>query len=106
MDNSDYREALGFLAGLTIGAVVGMAGALLMAPQSGARTRRQIARKAEEWSDAAGETLEDARDEARQLADRASRETRRLARRARKGADRTGERLAEAVDRGRERLRT
>jgi len=106
MDHDEYREALGFLAGLTIGAVVGTAAALLLAPQSGARTRRQIARKAEEWSDAAGESLEDARDEARDLADRAARETRRLARRARKGADRTGERIADAVDRGRERLRS
>jgi gas vesicle protein len=106
MEHDEYREALGFLAGLTIGAVIGTAAALLLAPQSGARTRRQIARKAEEWSDAAGETLEDARDEARDLADRAARETRRLARRARKGADRTGDRIAEVVDKGRERIRS
>lgn len=106
MDRNEYREALGFLAGLTVGAVVGMASALLFAPQSGARTRRQIARKAGEWTDVAGETLEDARDDARELADKASRETRRLARRARRGADRTGDRIAEVVDKGRERLRT
>ncbi|MCK5447231.1 MAG: YtxH domain-containing protein [Gemmatimonadetes bacterium] len=104
MENNEYREAIGFLAGLTIGAVIGTAAALLIAPQSGARTRRQIARKAEDWTGAAGETLEDARDDARELADRASRETRRLARRARKGADRTGERLAEVVEKGRDRL--
>ena len=106
MEYDEYREALGFLAGLTIGAVIGTAAALLLAPQSGARPRRQIARKAEEWSDAAGETLEDARDEARDLADRAARETRRLARRARKSADRTGDRIAEVVDKGRERIRS
>ena len=95
-DYNEYREALGFLAGLTVGAVIGTAAALLLAPQSGARTRRQIARKAEEWTDSAGETLEEARDDARDLADKAGRETRRLARRARKKADRTGDRLAEA----------
>ncbi|MBT8403695.1 MAG: YtxH domain-containing protein [Gemmatimonadetes bacterium] len=106
MDNTEYREALGFLLGLTVGAVIGTATALLLAPQSGARTRRQIVRKAEEWTDTAGESLEDARDEARDLADRASRETRRLARRARKSADRTGDRIAEVVDKGRDRLRT
>jgi gas vesicle protein len=105
-DQIEYREALGFLAGLTIGAVIGTAAALLMAPQSGARTRRQIARKAEEWTDAAGETLEDVRDDARELADRTARDTRRLARRARKKADRTGDRLTEVVEKGRERLRT
>ena len=106
MDHDEYREALGFLAGLTVGAVIGTAAALLLAPQSGVRTRRQIARKAGEWTDAASDTLEDARDDARDLADRAARETRRLARRARKEADRTGDRIAEAVDRGRERLRS
>ena len=73
MDNTEYREALGFLLGLTVGAVIGTATALLLAPQSGARTRRQIVRKAEEWTDSAGESLEDARDEARELADRAAR---------------------------------
>ena len=106
MEDNEYREAFGFLAGLTVGAVVGMAAALLFAPQSGARTRRQIVRKAEEWTDSAGETLEDARDDARELADRAARETRRLARRARKGADRTGDRLSEVVEKSREKLRT
>lgn len=106
MDYDEYRDVLGFIAGLTIGALVGTTAALLMAPQSGARTRRQIARKAEEWTDVASDTLEDARDEARDLADRAARETRRLAKRARKGADRTGDRLVEAVDRGRDRLRS
>ena len=109
MDNSEYsefREALGFLAGLTIGAVIGTTAALLMAPQSGARTRRQIARRAEELTDSAGETLEDARDDARELADRAARDTRRLARRARKSADRTGDRIAEVVEKGRDHLRT
>ena len=102
MDNTEYREALGFLLGLTVGAVIGTATALLLAPQSGARTRRQIVRKAEEWTDSAGESLEDARDEARELADRAARETRR----ARKSADRTGDRLAEVVDKSQDRLRT
>jgi len=105
MDDSEYREAIGFLAGLTVGAVIGMAAALLLAPQSGARTRRQIARAAEAWTDTAGETLDDARDEARELADKAGRETRRLAKRARKEADRTGDRLAEVVEKGRDRLR-
>lgn len=104
MENDEYRDALSFLAGLTLGALIGTAAALLLAPQSGRRTRRQIARTAEALGDAAVDTLEEVKEDARDVADRASRETRRLARRARRGVDRTGDRLVEAVDRGRERL--
>ena len=106
MDNDEYRDAVTFIAGLTIGALIGTTAALLLAPQSGRRTRRQIARTAESIGEAAADTLEGARDEARDLADRASRETRRIARRARRGVDRTGDRISDAVDRGREHLRT
>ncbi len=104
-NNDDYREALSFLTGLTVGALIGTAAALLLAPQSGRRTRRQIARTAGSWGDSASDTLEEAREDARDLADRASRETRRLARRARRGVDRTGERVSEAVEKGRDRIR-
>jgi gas vesicle protein len=105
MDDSEYRDALSFITGLTVGALIGTAAALLFAPQSGRRTRRQIARTAEDLAGSAADTLDDVREDARDLADKAARETRRLARRARRGADRTGERIVEAVDQGRERLR-
>ena len=64
---------------MTVGALIGSAAALLLAPQSGRRTRRQIARTAESWGDSAVESLEDVRDEARDLAGKAARETRKLA---------------------------
>jgi gas vesicle protein len=105
VDNSEYRDALSFIVGLTLGALVGTAAALLLAPQSGRRTRRQLARRAEEISDTATEALEEARDETRRIADRTAKETKRLASRARDRADRTSDRLTEAVDKGRERLR-
>jgi gas vesicle protein len=105
MDNSEYRDVLSFIAGLTVGALIGTSAALLLAPQSGRRTRRQLARRAEELSDTATEAMEEARDETRRIADRTVRETRKLAGRARDRADRTSERLTDAVEKGRERLR-
>jgi gas vesicle protein len=105
MDNSEYRDTLNFLFGLALGALIGSGAALLMAPQSGRRTRKQLASKAEELTDAAADRFEDARDDARRIADRTSRDARRLATRARRRADETGERLSDAVERGRDRLR-
>ncbi len=105
MDSTEYRGALSFLAGLTLGALIGTGAALLLAPQSGSRTRRQIARRAEELTDAASEKFEDVRDDARRAAVRTRRDAERLASSARKRADVTGERISEAVERGRERLR-
>jgi gas vesicle protein len=55
--------AMNFLAGLAIGAIIGASVAFLAAPQSGKRTRRQIARAvadarrvaSDEWGDTARE---------------------------------------------------
>lgn len=94
MENSEYRDTLNFLVGLAVGALIGSGAALLLAPQSGSRTRKRIAHRAGELTDAATDRLEDARGDAR-----------RLATRARKRADDTGERLSDAVERGRDRLR-
>ncbi|MFO7588425.1 MAG: YtxH domain-containing protein [Gemmatimonadota bacterium] len=105
MDNSEYRDTLTFLLGLAVGALIGSGAALLLAPQSGARTRRQIAHKAEELTDAATDAMGDVRDDARRIADRTTRDARRIATRARKRADETGERLSGAVEKGRDRLR-
>ena len=105
MEDTEYRDALSFITGLTVGALIGTAAALLLAPQSGRRTRRQIARSAEDWADTATDRLDDVREDARDLTDKAARETRRLARRARRGADRTGEKITEVVDKGKDHLR-
>jgi gas vesicle protein len=105
VENSEYRDVLSFIVGLTLGALVGTSAALLLAPQSGRRTRRQLARRAEELTDTAGEVLEDALDDTRRIADRTAKETKKLAGRARDRADRTSDRLTDAVEKGRDRLR-
>lgn len=106
MPRDEIQDSVTFIAGLTIGALIGAASALLMAPQSGKRTRRDIARRAERLGDTASERFGEARDEATRLADRTRSETRRLARDARRRVDETGERLADAVEHGRDRLRS
>ncbi|MEN8145275.1 MAG: YtxH domain-containing protein [Gemmatimonadota bacterium] len=106
MDDQSAAEARGLVAGIVIGVLVGAAAALLTAPHSGQRTRRLIARRAEDWSDSAGESLEAAADDARRLADRAARDARRAARRARDAASDVGTKLAGVVERERSRLET
>ena len=98
MDDESAAEVRGLVAGILIGVLVGAAAALLTAPHSGQRTRRLIARRAEDWSDSAGQSLETAAEEARRLADRASRDARRAARRARDAAGEVGTRLADVVE--------
>lgn len=105
MARQDIQDSVTFITGLTIGALIGAASALLLAPQSGKRTRRDIARRAERLGDEATERLSEARAEAGRLAERTRSETRRLAKDARKKVDETSERLSEAVDQGRDRLR-
>lgn len=50
-----------FAAGLILGALVGAGLALLMAPQSGAETRRTLARRARRLADEARDRYDDAR---------------------------------------------
>ena len=45
----DERSTLSFVAGLALGALIGAGAALLLAPQSGSKTRKQLARTAEDW---------------------------------------------------------
>lgn len=106
MERDSIRESATFVAGLTIGALIGTVAAILMAPQSGKRTRRQISRRAGQWSDEAADRIDDARDSATRLADRSRERTRRLAERARRRVEETGDRLTDAVESGRERLRS
>ncbi len=69
----DDRTAFSFVVGLALGALIGAGAALLMAPQSGRRTRRRIARTAEDWSDTARDRLQDATDDVRRAAEDAVR---------------------------------
>src|SRR5687767_2023032 len=49
-----------FLAALLLGGLVGAAVMLLLAPQSGKKTRAQIRRKGRDWREQTAESVEDA----------------------------------------------
>jgi gas vesicle protein len=55
------------LLGFALGAVVGAGLALLLAPESGKRTRQRLASTARRWSESAGHTIDQARDTAAEL---------------------------------------
>ena len=63
-----------FAAGMMIGALVGAGIALLVAPSSGADTRRLIARRARRLAADARERYDDARHELHELRERRRRE--------------------------------
>jgi gas vesicle protein len=83
-----------FVLGVVIGALIGAGVALILAPDSGRRTRRRIRRSAEDLSEAAGDRLQTAADDVRRLAD----DTRRA-------AEQSSSRLIDSVGRGAKRLR-
>lgn len=64
-DASDSRgtsNAGSTLLGFALGAVVGAGLALLLAPDSGKRTRERLTSTARRWGERAGQTLDQARD--------------------------------------------
>ena len=69
--------SLNFVAGLAIGAIVGASIALLTAPQSGKRTRRQIVRVVSDARDTAGDEWQNVSGEVRRAVRRGRRRMRR-----------------------------
>ena len=69
--------ALNFVAGLAIGAIVGASVALLTAPQSGKRTRRQIVRVVSDARNLAGDEWDDVSGQMRRAVRRGRRRVRR-----------------------------
>jgi gas vesicle protein len=63
----DRTPGMTFLAGLILGAAVGVGMALLLAPQSGKRTRRQIARVASTARTSATDRWGDITDDVRSI---------------------------------------
>jgi gas vesicle protein len=63
-NNSSGSEFGAFFAGILIGGLVGAATALLLAPQSGEETRRQLSKSGLDLRDRAQDGLEDARERA------------------------------------------
>lgn len=62
--DEDY-STVSFVSGLLLGAAVGAGVALLLAPQSGRRTRRALVRSMEDVADSAAERWDDMADELR-----------------------------------------
>lgn len=85
-DGSDTKFLWGFLAGLVAGSLVAAVVMLLLAPQSGKRTRAQIRRKGadlrEQTADVVGTSLEQARTKAGQITDDVREQTDKLGRSA------------------------
>ena len=70
MSNSNSAtDTLAFLAGFVIGGLVGAATALILAPQSGEETRRQMREKAYELRERAEEAAEEVAAESRRVYD-------------------------------------
>lgn len=64
-DGNSFDAAKGFLAGILVGGLVGTAATLLLAPQSGQKTRLKIRHAGLELRDQAVSGVEDVMDQAR-----------------------------------------
>lgn len=106
-DNGQYeqsgRAALGFLAGLLIGGLAGAVTTLLMAPQSGQRTRAQIQRKGIALRNQATEAIEDKMVDARDTGRRLSEDVHKQAAKIQKQAEKLQQRGQDLLDGQKER---
>ena len=86
-DNNSGSEFGAFFAGVIIGGLVGAATALLLAPQSGEETRRQLTKSSVDIRDRAQDSLEDARERAEATIADARRRAERIIEEARERAE-------------------
>ena len=98
-----------FLAGLLAGSLIGAGAMLLLAPQSGRRTRAKIQRKSAKLREQTADTVEDslaqARAKAGQITDDVRKTTDELEQRAQTLLDEQSERLSSAVKAGKTAVR-
>lgn len=71
MEYDQDARTFNFLTGLICGAAIGAGVALLMAPESGKRTRKKLTRAAEDLRENANDRWEDIADEVREKVDEA-----------------------------------
>jgi gas vesicle protein len=71
MEYEDDARAFNFISGLICGAAIGAGVALLMAPESGRKTRKRITRAAEDLREGAADRWDDIADEVRHKVDEA-----------------------------------
>lgn len=111
MDNDNHKEEYdtssngpGLLAGLLLGALAGAVAMLLLAPQSGKKTRRQIRRKGRDLREQTTDTIEDgvsgARARAQDVKTNIHERSEALQQRGQDTLDDGKERFATAVDAG------
>jgi gas vesicle protein len=86
VERRDWARAGLFGAGIVLGAVLGAGTALLLAPYSGAETRRVLRRSARNLGGRATDVWDELADELRFAARRGSRRVRRGVRRSREAA--------------------
>lgn len=77
MDYDDDARAFNFAAGLLLGAAIGAGVALLMAPDSGRKTRRRIRRAAGDIAETAQDRWDEVSDDVRHRMDDAVKVARR-----------------------------
>ena len=99
----NVQAALGFLAGIAIGALAGAGTMLLMAPQSGKRTRAQIRHKGRELRDQATDTIQEAVTDARTTGEHLTARVQKQADKIQKQADKLQQRGQDAIDAQKER---
>ena len=99
---SDKSAAGGFLAGLVVGGLAGAGTALLLAPESGERTRADIQQKGIELRDQTMETAEstmaDVRAKAKSIANQGSKKAKALELHGQEMVEEQRNRFADAVE--------
>jgi gas vesicle protein len=98
------KTAGGFVAGLVMGGLIGSGAMLLLAPQSGRKTRAKIQQEGLEVRDQVVETVEDVvgqvRDKAHQVASQAQEQGKELQQRGRELLDEQKKVVSKAVESG------
>ena len=101
---SEAGNAGGFLAGMVIGGLAGAGTMLLLAPQSGRRTRAEIQHKGLELRDQTvenfGNRVADARTQARKMTAPARRQVKALQHRGQELVEEQLDRVSAGIDRG------
>jgi gas vesicle protein len=102
-NDHNARTAAGFLAGLLIGGLAGAVTTLLLAPQSGERTRAQIQRQGIALRTQATEAIEGTMDEARDTGRRLSQDVHKQAAKIQKQAEKIQQAGQDLLDEQKER---
>jgi len=104
MESAGMKVAAGALAGLVVGGLIGAAIMMIYAPQSGAKTRKMLRKKAMALRSQASETAEDARERAEEALDAAVERAREASDELRDRAEKLQKRGQKTLDEQKERV--